>query len=53
MFRAVGGFILHVHVEDYVIRRRYDRILDIHFCLRDTADFVSPYTTMGNPQQCR
>ena len=39
-----------MHVEDDVIRRQYDRIFDIHFRLRDTIDFVSPYITMGNPQ---
>ena len=44
--------ILHVHVEDDVIRRRYNGIFNIHFRLRDTADFVSPYITMGNPQLC-
>ena len=54
MFRAVGSIsrlnILHVHVEDDVIRRRFNGIFNIHFRLRDTADFVSPYITMGNPQ---
>ena len=49
-WEAFQGFILNVHVEDDVIRRRYDRIFDIHFRLRDTADFVPPYITMGNPQ---
>ena len=36
-----------MHVEDDVIRRRYNRIFDIHFRLRDTADFVTPYFTIG------
>ena len=49
-WEASQGFILHVHVEYDVIKRRYFRIIDIHFRLRDTADFVSAYITMGNPQ---
>ena len=36
-------FILYVHVEDDIISPRCDTIFDIHFHLRDTADFV-PHT---------
>ena len=39
-----------MQVEDDVIRRRYNGIFNIQFRLRDSADFVSPYITMGNPQ---
>ena len=39
------GFILHVHVEGDIISRRYDRNTDIHFRLRDTADYV-PHTLL-------
>ena len=49
MFRAVGSFS-RLHFTHARRGRRYDRIFDIHFRLRDTADFVSPYITMGNPQ---
>ena len=49
------GFILYVHVEDDIISPRCDTIFDIHFRLRDIADFV-PHTLLwgilnnaGNP----
>ena len=50
-WEAFQGFILYVHVEDNIISPRCDTIFDIHFRLRDTADFV-PHTLlyMGNPQ---
>ena len=37
--------ILYVHVEDDIISPRCDTIFDIHFRLRDTADFV-PHTLL-------
>ena len=49
-WEAFQGFILYVHVEDDIISPRCDTIFDIHFRLRDTADFVPLYITMGNPQ---
>ena len=39
-WEAFQGFILHMHVEGDIISPRYDRTFDIHFFLRDTADFV-------------
>ena len=41
---------LIIKIDDGVISRRYEGIFDIHFRVGDTADFVSPYITMGNSQ---
>ena len=36
-------------MEDGVISQRYEKFYDIHFRVGGTADFISPYITMGNP----
>ena len=49
MFKTVGsGLILHVHVARDLIRRKYNRIFHFRFRFWDTANFVSPYITMGS-----
>ena len=45
LWEAFQGFILHVHVEGDIISPRYDRTFDIHFRLRDMAEFV-PHTLL-------
>ena len=51
MFKTVEAFqalILHVHVARDLIRRKYFGIFDFRFRFGDTANFVSPYITMGS-----